>query len=54
MPLVNPELTKSQSRSNSSQNDIFQISTLNPSYSVIFVNFVQVWLEDNYWGHQKL
>ena len=54
MPLVNPELTKSQSRSNSSQNDTFHVSTLNLSYSVIFVNVDQIWPEVNSWGHQKL
>ena len=42
IPLVNPGLTKSQSWSKSPQNDIFHISTSNPSNLVIFVNFDQV------------
>ena len=42
MSLFNPKLTKSQSWSKSSQNHIFHVSTSNPSYSMIFVNFDQV------------
>ena len=44
MPLVNLELTKSQTRSKSSQNNIFHGFTSNPSYSETFVNFDRVWL----------
>ena len=43
MPLVNPRLTKSQTRSKSSQNNIFHGFTSNPSYLETFVNFDQVW-----------
>ena len=39
MPLVNPGLIESQNRSKSSQNNMFHVFTLNPSYLVIFVNF---------------
>ena len=39
MPLVNLGLTKIQTRSESSQNDIFHAFTSNPSYSKIFVKF---------------
>ena len=42
MPLVNPGLTNSQNWSKSLQNHIFHVSTSNPSYLVIFVNFDQV------------
>ena len=43
MPVVNPELTESQSWSKSSQNNIFHVSISNPSYSMIFINFDQNW-----------
>ena len=43
IPMINPRLTESHSQSKSSQNNIFHVSTLNPSYSEIFVNFNQVW-----------
>ena len=39
MPLVNPRLTKSQSWSKSSQDNIFHVSTSNLSHSEIFVKF---------------
>ena len=39
MPLVNLGLTESQNWSKSSKNNIFHVSTSNPSYSEIFVNF---------------
>ena len=39
MPLVNLGLIESQNRSKSSQNNMFHVFTLNPSYLVIFVNF---------------
>ena len=39
MPLVNSGLIESQNRSKSSQNNMFHVFTLNPSYLVIFVNF---------------
>ena len=45
MPLANPRLTGSQSWSKSFQNNIFHVSTTNLSYSMIFVNFDQVWTE---------
>ena len=37
--LVNPGLTESQNWSKSSQNNIFHVSTSNPSHSKIFVKF---------------
>ena len=43
MPLVNPGLTESQTRSKSSRNNIFHAFTSNSSHSEIFVNFDQVW-----------
>ena len=43
MPLFNPRLTKSQTKSKSSQNNIFHGFTSNPSYLKPFVNFDQVW-----------
>ena len=44
MPLVNPRLAKSQTKSKSSQNNIFHGFTSNLSYSETFVNFDWVWL----------
>ena len=51
MPLVNPRLTKIQSQSKSSQNNIFQVYTSTSSYSMIFVNFDQVRPNVDPWGH---
>ena len=48
-------LSKSQTRSKSSQNNIFYGFTSNPSYSETFVNFNQVWLEvDSWWVSETL
>ena len=47
MPLVNPRLTKGQTRSKSSQNNIFHGFISNLKSSKIFSNFDQVWLEFN-------
>ena len=43
-PLVNPNLTKSQSWSKSFEDNIFHVSISNLSHLDIFVNFDQVWL----------
>ena len=45
MALVNPRLTKSQTKSKSPQNSTFHIFISNSSSSEIFGNFDQVWLE---------
>ena len=45
MALVNPRLTKSQTKSKSLQNSTFHIFISNSSSSEIFGNFDQVWLE---------
>ena len=42
IPLVNPSLTKGQTRSKSSQNKTFYSFTSNPSFSETFGNFDQV------------
>ena len=53
MPLFNPKLTRSQSWSKSSQNNIFHVSTSNLSYLMIFVNLDQVWPKVDSLGPQK-
>ena len=45
MPWSTLGLTKGQTKSKLSQNNIFHSFTLNPSFSEIFNNFDQVWLE---------
>ena len=45
MPLVKPGLTKGQTRSKFSQNNIFHGFISNPNYSKIFSKFGQVWPE---------
>ena len=55
MPLVNPKLTKGQTRSKSSQNKIFHGFISNPSSSKIFGNFDQVWPGvDSRWAPKTL
>ena len=52
MPLVNPGLTESQSRSKLSQNNIFHVSTFYIK-SRLLGDFCQVWPKVDSWGHWK-
>ena len=55
MPLVNPKLTKSQTMSKSSQNNIFHGFISNPSSLEIFSKFNQVWPRvDSRWAPETL
>ena len=52
MPLLYPRLIESQIWVKIiPKNNIFYVSTSNSSYSVIFINFDQVWPEVDSWGH---
>ena len=53
VPLVNPKLTEGQTRSKSSQNNIFHGFISNLSSTKIFSNFDLVWLGVDFGEPQK-